>query len=109
MAILGAAKTLRWPSICFPRCSRFIEFSPSGRFTGLGYSSGVKGHVRIQANASAPIEYLPLSLTQFKQAFPEVRIDLEERPSAEIVRSVREGNADIGIYAGHVDDHLLKP
>ncbi|SPO55692.1 LysR family transcriptional regulator [Pseudomonas sp. JV551A1] len=66
------------------------------------FSSGIRGHVRIQANASATIEYLPESLTRFKEAFPEVKIDLEERPSAEIVRSVREGAADIGIYAGHV-------
>lgn len=72
------------------------------------YSSGVKGHVRIQANASATIEYLPQSLTRFKLAFPEVKIDLEERPSAEIVRSVREGTADIGIYAGHVDAEELQ-
>jgi DNA-binding transcriptional LysR family regulator len=67
------------------------------------FSSGIKGHVRIQANASATIEYLPDSLSTFKRLAPEVRIDLEERLSAEIVRSVRDGSTDIGIYAGHVD------
>ncbi|KKX68450.1 LysR family transcriptional regulator [Pseudomonas putida] len=72
------------------------------------FSSGVKGHVRIQANASATIEYLPDSLSTFTQAFPEVKIDLEERPSAEIVRSVRDGTTDIGIYAGHLDAHDLE-
>lgn len=66
------------------------------------FSSGVKGHIRIQANASATIEYLPDSLSTFKNTVPEVKIDLEERPSAEIVRSVRDGTTDIGIYAGHV-------
>lgn len=72
------------------------------------FSSGIKGHVRIQANASATIEYLPDSLSSFKQMSPEIKIDLEERPSAEIVRSVRDGTTDIGIYAGHVEAQDLE-
>lgn len=66
------------------------------------FSEGVKGHVRIHANTSAIIEFLPEDLSRFCQAHPEIKIDLEERVSSDIIRAVREGLTDIGLYAGHV-------
>ncbi|GGJ91369.1 LysR family transcriptional regulator [Pseudomonas matsuisoli] len=66
------------------------------------FSEGVKGHVRIHANTSAIIEFLPEDLSAFSQMHPEIKIDLEERVSSEIIRAVREGLTDIGVYAGHV-------
>lgn len=72
------------------------------------FSSGIKGHVRLQANASAMIEFLPESLSSFKASYPAIKIDLDERSSADVVRSVRCGLADIGIYAGHVDAEDLE-
>jgi DNA-binding transcriptional LysR family regulator len=66
------------------------------------FSLGVKGHVRIHANTSAVIEFLPEDLSGFSRLHPEVKIDLEERVSSEIIHAVREGLTDIGIFAGHV-------
>ncbi|MFI8482857.1 LysR family transcriptional regulator [Pseudomonas sp. NPDC078700] len=66
------------------------------------FSEGVKGHVRIHANTSAVIEFLPEDLSTFTQLHAEVKIDLEERVSSETIRAVREGLTDIGIFAGHV-------
>lgn len=66
------------------------------------FSDGVKGHVRIHANTSAVIEFLPEDLSTFTQLHPEVKIDLEERVSSETIRAVREGLTDIGIFAGHI-------
>lgn len=66
------------------------------------FSEGVKGHVRIHANTSSVIEFLPEDLSTFTQLHPEVKIDLEERVSSETIRAVREGLTDIGIFAGHV-------
>lgn len=66
------------------------------------FSEGVKGHVRIHANTSAVIEFLPDDLSAFCRDHPEVKIDLEERISSETVRAVSEGLTDIGIFAGHV-------
>lgn len=66
------------------------------------FSEGVKGHVRIHANTSAVIEFLPEDLASFTRTHPQVKIDLEERVSSETVRAVREGLTDIGIFAGHV-------
>lgn len=66
------------------------------------FSQGVKGHVRIHANTSAVIEFLPEDLSAFARLHPEVKIDLEERVSNDTLRALREGLTDIGIFAGHM-------
>lgn len=66
------------------------------------FSQGVKGHVRIHANTSAVIEFLPEDLSAFARQHPEVKIDLEERVSTDTLRALREGLTDIGIFAGHI-------
>jgi len=71
------------------------------------YVRGVKGHVRIYANASAITEFLPLTLPSFLVAHPDISIDLRERLSPDIVRAVKDGRIDIGIVAGKVCDEGL--
>ena len=61
------------------------------------YASGGKGHVRIQASASAISQFLPADLATFSAIAPQVVIALEERFSGEIVQAVREGATDIGV------------
>ena len=61
------------------------------------YAKGVKGHIRIKANTSAITQHLPKDLAAFSAAYPDVKLELEESRSVEIVQSVREGGADIGI------------
>jgi DNA-binding transcriptional LysR family regulator len=61
------------------------------------YADGVRGHVRIHANISAVIQFLPEDLGRFIKDHPEVKIDLEEHLSTEVLRAVQEGAADLGI------------
>jgi DNA-binding transcriptional LysR family regulator len=61
------------------------------------YADGVKGHVRIHANISAIVQFLPEDLGSFSQVHPQVKIDLEEHLSTEVLRAVQEGAADLGI------------
>ena len=61
------------------------------------YAKGVKGHIRIKANTSAITQYLPKDLAQFSASYPDVKLDLEESRSGEIVQALREGNTDIGV------------
>ena len=61
------------------------------------YSSGGKGHVRVQASASAISQYLPADLASFSEAAPQAVIALEERFSGQIVQAVREGTTDVGV------------
>lgn len=64
-----------------------------------GYSAGVKRHVRVHAITSALGQFLPDDLKTFTAQYPLVRLDIEERVGAAIVRAVDEGRADIGIFA----------
>jgi DNA-binding transcriptional LysR family regulator len=61
------------------------------------YADGVRGHVRVHASISAIVQFLPEDLGQFIREHPQVKIDLEEHLSTEVVRAVQEGTADLGI------------
>ena len=61
------------------------------------YADGIRGHVRVHASISAIVQFLPEDLGAFIKAHGEVKIDLEEHLSTEIVRAVQEGAADLGI------------
>jgi DNA-binding transcriptional LysR family regulator len=61
------------------------------------FSSGVKGRVRVVANLSSIVQFLPEDVAAFGRAFPEVSIELEEQNSADVLRLVGEHAADFGI------------
>jgi DNA-binding transcriptional LysR family regulator len=61
------------------------------------YADGVRGHVRIHASISAIVQFLPEDLGTFTKAHPQVKVDLEEHLSTEVIRAVQEGAADLGI------------
>lgn len=71
------------------------------------FSRGIKGHLRIVANASAISECLPPDLAAFSRAHPQIRISLEEDSSAEVQTAVAEGRADVGIFVPPVLDNRL--
>jgi DNA-binding transcriptional LysR family regulator len=63
------------------------------------YASGIKGRVRMQANASALSEFLPKALSTFLAKNPGINVDLEENSSYQIVRSVAGRFVEVGIVA----------
>jgi DNA-binding transcriptional LysR family regulator len=67
------------------------------------YSSGVKGMVRIHANASALAQYLPDDLASFAAKHPAVKLSLGEERSVAIVEAVHAGTADVGIVMEGAD------
>lgn len=74
------------------------------------YADGVRGHVRIHANISAIVQFLPEDLGAFSKAHPQVKIDLEEHLSSEVMRAVQEGAADLGICNAGISglEHTLQ-
>ncbi|MCB9993500.1 MAG: LysR family transcriptional regulator [Hyphomicrobiaceae bacterium] len=64
----------------------------------VDFSGGVRGTIRVQANATAMASYLADDLASFLTLFPQVRIDIEESTSPETLRAIAENAADIGIY-----------
>lgn len=100
----------------FNRVARGLQLTPAGR--GLAehartmlevaeqmahdandYANGVRGHVRLFANTSAVIQFLPQDLASFLAANPHVRIELEEALSDRTIDAVESGQAEIGIFA----------
>ena len=67
------------------------------------FAKGLRGRVRVLSNTAATLEFLPPLLGPFLAAHPQVDVEIEERPSPEIVRGVARGRAEIGIVADAVD------
>jgi len=63
------------------------------------FTAGAKGIVRICANISAVVQYLPEDVASFRQQHPAIAIELREELSPDIVRSIMEGRGDIGILS----------
>ena len=61
------------------------------------FSSGAKGSVRVVANLSSIVQFLPEDVAAFTRVFPDVSIELEEENSSEVLRIVEEHGADFGI------------
>ena len=63
------------------------------------YSSGTRGLVRICASTSSMTQFLPADLQTFMQDHTGVQVNLDEKISSEVIESVRENSADIGIFS----------
>lgn len=72
------------------------------------FAIGVRGHIRIWANTSAIIQFLPADLAAFLREQPLIRISLEEKLSDQVVAAVHAGEADLGIFADNVPSHGLE-
>lgn len=72
------------------------------------YSKGVKGVVRVQANASALAQYLPDDLATFAAKHPAIRISLTEERSGAIADALRADATDVGIVMEGANAEGLK-
>ncbi|MFT3955788.1 MAG: LysR substrate-binding domain-containing protein [Piscinibacter sp.] len=63
------------------------------------YATGVKGHVRLHAVASALTQFLPEELESFLARYPLVNVALEEHTGKAVVLAVASGAAEIGVIA----------
>lgn len=66
------------------------------------YARGVRDHIRVWANTSAVTGFMPSLLSQFLADHPGVAVDLEETNSEPAVEAVRNGAADLCVFADNV-------
>jgi len=109
----------------FERKARGMELTPAGEtllhharrvlrdVENIGielaeHASGVRGYVRMMANLSAIVEFLPEDLRAFSSVHEQIKIDLEERPSGGIVEGVADSLVDLGICSGDADTRGLE-
>lgn len=72
------------------------------------HAKGVRSTVRVLANTAAMTEFLPARLTPWLAANRQVDIELKERQSIDIARSVALGFADIGVLSDAADTEGLE-
>jgi DNA-binding transcriptional LysR family regulator len=63
------------------------------------HAAGLRGYVRVFANISAIVEFLPGALAAFAAKHPRVHVHLEEHVSAAIASAVADNSADFGIVS----------
>lgn len=66
------------------------------------------GHIRLFANTTAVTEFLPEILATFLLNCPSVTVDLQEQLTHDIIRSVIDGTADLGILSGEINNQGLE-
>ena len=71
------------------------------------HAHGVRSSVRVLCNTAAMTEYLPALLGRFLVAHPDIDVDLRELGSPDVLRTMRQEHADIGIVADYVDTEGL--
>lgn len=99
------------------RNSTGVEFTPAGNVllrhawktvsqlealkAELGtYHNGLRTHLRVFANTTAVTEFMPRILSLYLVQYPNVSVTLEEHLTDQILHSVADGAADLGIVAG---------
>lgn len=66
-----------------------------------GYVTGVRGQIRLIANTSAIVQFLPGDIARFVVDHPTIKIDLEEQTSDQVQKQVQDGLADIGVMVAN--------
>lgn len=72
------------------------------------YATGLRGNLRVFANTSALVQYLPEDLRTFMVRYPHVHVEIEEAISQVTVRAVADNVAEIGIFGDVVQAHGLQ-
>ena len=75
------------------------------------YHFGKKGSVSIIASTSAVTYHLPLQLSQFNQENPDIRVEIAEAFTDEILESLRSHRHELGIIVktAHMEDLITIP
>lgn len=66
------------------------------------YAGGKRGQVRVHAHSSAMHRFLPAEIASFSNLYPEVRVVVREETTPNVIQSMQDGVADIGVVAGHM-------
>lgn len=83
-----------------------------------GHSQGMRGYIRLMVNTSATLESLADELSAFLAEHPNIKLDLDESISPDIIQAVADNRVDIGIFGGNIpapelqvfpyrEDHLV--
>jgi DNA-binding transcriptional LysR family regulator len=72
------------------------------------HRSGIRGYVRVCASSSVLVQRMAKDLSRFVSQNPQIKLDLEERPSGSTIDAVLNKQADIGVIVHETQIHGLK-
>lgn len=81
-----------------PHARNLLQSVEAMHNDAAAFAHGDRGVVRIAACTSAALQFLPAELHAHQQAHPHIDIDLREMSSLDVVKTLAQGNADIGIH-----------
>lgn len=61
------------------------------------FAEGEQGHIRISANRSSIVQFLPKDIRAYREIHPAIRLALHERTSEQVIDDVTGNLSDIGI------------
>lgn len=114
----------RYGTPLFNRVGRRIETSAAGRIfltearatlasaraaeLTLAELGGLtRGTLSIQASQTIASYWLPALLVRFRQAYPQIELNLTVGNTQQVAHAVAEGAADLGFIEGHIDQAAL--
>ena len=87
-----------------PEARRALMHAEQGRRSARLVALGEWGVLRLGFVGSATYALLPGRLPAFRMRHPDVRLELTEGSTVEVIEMVREGRVDLGVVRGPVDD-----
>jgi DNA-binding transcriptional LysR family regulator len=61
------------------------------------FRKGLHGTISVMASTSAITQHLPRDLAEFSKSCPDIRLDVSEAYSSEIVAAIRDGSVEVGV------------
>lgn len=63
------------------------------------FSDEIKGSIKFYATTSALSQFLPFDIATFTRKYPKINLDIEGRVGGAILRLLKNGGADLGVFA----------
>lgn len=84
-------------SVLLTRAREIIQLEAQTRADLSDFRKGLRGTVSVMASTSAITQFLPRDLADFSRSCPDLRLDVREAYTADIVAAIRDGSVEVGV------------
>ncbi|NPD17047.1 LysR family transcriptional regulator [Xinfangfangia sp. D13-10-4-6] len=86
-----------------PHARRMVDTAGQAEAAMQSFRGEMIGQLRVLSNSNMLSEHLPRLLGQFLGRYPDITVEVEDRPSLEVVDLLRRGLWHIGVVAASAD------
>jgi DNA-binding transcriptional LysR family regulator len=84
-------------SMLLTRAREIMQLEAQTRADLSDFRKGLRGTVSVMASTSAITQFLPRDLADFSKSCPELRLDVREAYTSDIVAAIRDGSVEVGV------------